>query len=165
VFTRHSRRLDNIEREARLLDSTFMLTRPAETVKYEILTSSGPVMFDSDRARRMVTGFAAGPGRLAEIAQRAGIARTDAVEIALTLSAAGILRPVEPSWASVERLNEAIHRRLGGAEGILNLALPCGTALTTQDLAVSIRPRGAVADEIDWNGWANFLAGFGLGKT
>jgi len=148
VFIRDGRRLDEDERRRRLLESTFFLSQPAAKVEYGISTSAGRLSFDNAAAHHIVNALAAGPRRLADIAD-ASIPDQDLLANALTLSASLAIWPVEAGCVSVEKLNGAICERLGGAEEIPGLALPCGTALRASgDLLGRLRDgTGAAGDE------------------
>jgi len=165
VFIRQGQRLNDRERNARLLATTFMLARPKSSVEYSKSTPLGKLDFDNDTTRRIVTALVSGPRSLADIVSTWAVSPHDVVNDALILSAAGILRPVEASRASVERLNRAICQRLEGAETILNLALPCGTALTPSDFLRLTDWGIELAGQDEWDGWQELLAGHGLGEN
>jgi hypothetical protein len=56
-------------------------------------------------------------------------------------------------------MNAAICRRLGGAEEILYLGLPCGTAIAIDDTLRSLL-RGDTGNR-DFDTWRDFLAAHG----
>jgi hypothetical protein len=160
VFTRSARRLAPTEQRRRLLASSYALTRPERAVTYSAATPAGRIVYDNDAARTIVHALASGPRPLAEVA-RGGVGAADLLANALALCAAGDVRPVEASRAPVAALNRALRRRLGSAEEISVLALPCGTAL---DIDHSVRGllSGAVTGIGDRAGeWRDFLAGHG----
>ena len=62
----------------------------------------------------------------------------DLLANALALCAAGDVRPVETGRIPVARLNGALRRRLGSAQEIPLIALPCGTALELDHQLLSL---------------------------
>jgi len=128
VFVLNGHRLDGEEQRQRLLNSTFCLSRPPSAVDYEVSTTAGQLRFDNPFTRRIVARLAGGPRRLGDIAIR-DEEIGNLIANALVLCAARMVRPVEGADAPVKKLNETILRRLGGAEELRHLALPCGTAL------------------------------------
>jgi len=156
VFARGNRRLDDAERSARLLESTFALTRPAAAVGYAIETPRGRSNHDGREARAVVAALSSGPRRLAEIGGGLTLAL-------LTLCATNDVIPVEPGRAAVGALNRAIGRRLDGSEEIGWLALPCGTAIAIDREILRALRDGTPIDERRFRGWRGFLAGHSVG--
>ena len=159
VFIRDGLRLDENERRRRLLQSTFFLAKPVAGIEYGMSTAAGHLRFDNAVARHIVNALAAGPRRLADIAEPSttepSIPNQDLLANTLTLGASLAVWPVEGSRASVERLNAAICKRLGGAEEIRFLALPCGTALPAgRDLLTRLRDGNCAGDE--YSSWVQF---------
>ncbi|HLM98961.1 MAG TPA: methyltransferase regulatory domain-containing protein [Bryobacteraceae bacterium] len=147
VFIRDGGRLDENERRRRLLESTFFLSQPAAKVEYGISTSAGHLSFDNAAARHIVKALAAGPRRLADIAE-ATIPDQNLLANALTLCASLAIWPVESNRVPVANLNAAIYGRLGGAEEIHCVALPFGTALAV-DRDQLVRLRDGATPSID----------------
>ena len=128
VFIRAGRRLDEDERRRQLMESTYFLARPEASVEYGMATAAGHLSFDSPVAHHIVKALAAGPRRLSDIADPS-IPDRDLLANALTLCASMNIRPVRAGHASVAPINRVIGERMGGAEEIRWLALPCGTAI------------------------------------
>jgi hypothetical protein len=163
VFSRDATRLAPAVQRRRLAASSFALTRPESAVAYSTASPAGRLVFDNPAARAIVAGLVSGPRPLGDIADDTfgrgkGISDGDLVANALALSAAGEIRPVEPTRAPVAAVNAALRRRLGSAEEVAVLALPCGTALdidhTLRGLLAGARP--------DVGGWHAFLAAQGV---
>jgi hypothetical protein len=75
----------------------------------------------------------------------------DLVANMLVLCAAGDLRPAETTRAPVGPLNRALRRRLGKAEEVPAVALPCGTALDIdQELLSLLSGADAGGMRSDW---------------
>jgi SAM-dependent methyltransferase len=161
VFTRGARRLDEDDRRKRLLASTFMLARPASMIEYVAKTPAGQVKFDNPAARAIVAELAAGPAALSDIAMRSGIAEQDILANALVLCAAETMLPVEGGRAAVADLNQAIRDRLGGANEIAYLVLPCGTAVKINDDIRGLLQSTPPSDAGDIAAWRDFLAAYG----
>lgn len=157
IFDRGNRRLDAEERAHRLLAGSCALARPASTISYVTTTPAGGGCYDAPTARAAVVALAAGPRPLTGLA-----AMPDLLATMLTLCAAGGAMPVEPGHVPVERLNREIWRRLGGAEEIGWLVLPCGTALEADRELLGALRDGAPIDERTYPGWRDFLAAFGF---
>jgi len=69
----------------------------------------------------------------------------------LVLCAAGDVRPTETTRTSVGPLNRALRRRLGKAEEVPAVALPCGTALDIdQELLNLLSGTGSGGVCSDW---------------
>jgi SAM-dependent methyltransferase len=164
VFVRKGRRLAEEERRSRLLDTTFLLVQPATIVEYSMSTPAGRVKYDNAAARGIVAALAAGPRMLTDIVAMTSISAQDILANALVLSAAGALQPVESGRASVEGLNQAICRRLGGPEEILHLVLPCGTTLPINEpLRRIIVSDEEIVGQGEVGEWREFLLPHGLG--
>jgi hypothetical protein len=84
---------------------------------------------------------------LIDIATKSGIAEPDILANALVLCGADAILPVERGRAKVARFNQAIRDRLGGANEIAHLALPCGTALKIND---AVRGLLSGDQQTDW---------------
>ncbi|MGH7045080.1 MAG: class I SAM-dependent methyltransferase [Stellaceae bacterium] len=157
VLDRGNRRLAGAEREARLLAASYALCRPAAAIYYRMTTPAGARGYDSPIARAIVAALALGPRRLAGL-----LPAPELLEALLTLCAAGDVMPVEPGREPVGRLNRAIGNRLDGAEEILWLALPCGTALRAERDLLRVLRGTTAPDERRFPGWRSFLAAHGL---
>ena len=160
VFVREGKRLDEREQRRRLLANAFALTRGAGEIEYKLRTPAGNLTFDNAAARAIIAMLAAGPCRLGDIAEQRGVAAEDVVANAMVLCASTQIRPVERGRASIAAMNAAISRRLGGAEEILYLGLPCGTAIVI-DGALRSLLRGDASDG-DFGMWRDFLAANGV---
>ena len=78
-------------------------------------------------------------------------AERDLIANMLALCAAGDVRPAETTRAPVGPLNRALRRRVGKADEIPAVALPCGTALDIdQDLLGLLSGDGTVSARSDW---------------
>ncbi|MBL6751244.1 MAG: methyltransferase regulatory domain-containing protein [Nevskia sp.] len=159
VYIRDGRPLDDEARAAALLDATYTLGGPAARVGFAMETPAGRLDFDSDAARRIVSGLVRGPRRLADLADGT-IPAEDLLTPALVLCASGAIVPVPGGRAAVAGLNRAILDRLDGAEEIRVLALPCGTAIPAERGLLRRLRDGARLD--DHPGWADFLTAQGL---
>jgi ubiquinone/menaquinone biosynthesis C-methylase UbiE len=159
VFARGNRRLDAVERRARLLGRSFALARPAAAIPYVAEGLAGRLDYDSRAVRIVVGALAAGPRRLAEIAD---VSDPEMLAATLLLCAVGDTIPVEPGAADVGLLNRALLRRLDGPEPILWLALPCGTALAAVPGLLRRLRDGEPIGEREYPGWRDFLAAHGL---
>ena len=161
VFARGNRRLEGAERRNRLLASTFALAHPADRIRYSITTVAGRCSYDNPAARAIVATLAEGPRSLAGLSP-IPLSAQDVLDNILLLCAAGDAVPAEPGRASVEALNQAILRRLGGLDEIRSLALPCGTALELDlDLMRLLRDRCETGNA-RFADWRSLLASHGL---
>jgi SAM-dependent methyltransferase len=158
VFHRGSRSLGAGPRKDRLLAMSYALARPAAAIRYNVTTPAGKRAYDSSTARTIVAAFGAGPCVLTAMPPA-----PDLLETALTLCAAGDVMPVEPGHAPIDLLNRAITRRLDGAEEILWLALPCGTAVAADRQLLRALDNAGEVDNQRWPGWRDFLAAHALG--
>jgi SAM-dependent methyltransferase len=159
VFARGGSRLGAAGRAARLIASTFALTRPAAAIRYTTTTAAGSVGYDSPVTRALVAALSAGPRTLTTLASDRKQALIDAV---LKLCAGGDAMPVEASPAEVGALNRCLWQRLDGSEEVLWLALPCGTALPVErELLCRLRD-GIELDEERFPGWHGFLTAHGV---
>jgi SAM-dependent methyltransferase len=125
VFTRDPTSISNREQRRRILTHRFALTQPEGWVRYAMPTPAGTVHFDNEVARSIVAVLTGGPRKLSGMK---GAAR-EVVANALTLAAAGIIRPVGPGSGPVEALNAALEEVDTKAAPFAARALPCGTAL------------------------------------
>ena len=162
VFVREARRIDEEDRRGRLLDSTFMLTRPAVEIEYAVATPAGRLTYDTPLSRAIAASLATGPMSLTEIAARSGFDPQEVLDCGLALCAYDILRPVERGRVDVERVNLAIRRRLGGAVEIPYLALPCGTMLKMNVALRGLMRCVADSTQGDMADWRGFLAACGI---
>ncbi len=131
VYIRGEQKSAEPDRSRRLMNSSFYLSVPPDSVEYNFSTPAGSVKFDNRAARHIVKELAAGPRRLGDLAA-AEISAQDLLANAVALTAAGSLWPVEAADAadaSVEGINNAIRRRAGTPDEIRFHALPFGTAL------------------------------------
>jgi len=155
VFTRPAKGLDDERRVRGLMARSYSLVGPPAAVEYQTATPAGQLKFDNPVSRHLVAELTQGPRRLADLRARS-IADRDLLANALVLCAAGRLRPVEPGRVAVDPLMRTIYRRLGGADELSFLPLPCGTALSP--------PRGLLSRLRDgdglreYPGWQEFLA-------
>jgi len=160
VFVLNGHRLDGEEQRQRLLNSTFCLSRPPSAVDYEVSTTAGQLRFDNPFTRRIVARLAGGPRRLGDIAIR-DEEIGNLIANALVLCAARMVRPVEGADAPVKKLNETILRRLGGAEELRHLALPCGTALRLDpNLMRALGDKPGIDESL--TAWRDFLRLHGI---
>jgi len=162
VFVREGRRLDEEERQRRLMDSTFMLACPSTEIDYAVATPVGRQSFDTPRSRAIVTSLTTGPMSLAEVVARSGLEAQAILDAGLILTALDILRPVERDQFDVQRVNMAVRRRLGGAEEIPFLALPCGTMLKLNDALRGVMRCVEDSHSGAINDWIKFLATSGV---
>lgn len=162
VFIRAGRRLDEDARRRRLRASTFALARPRRAVRYRMATPAGRVSYDNEAARAIVSILSAGPASLGGIMATSTLAGRDLMANVLVLCAAGAVWPVEGGCASVSAVNAAIHRRLGGGEEILYLALPCGTAVAIDDVVRRALESGRSKASRQLGDWQSFLAAHGV---
>ena len=156
VFVRQGRRLTSDARRNRLMDSVFFLAQPADAVEYGMRTPAGKLGFDNKTARHIVGALAAGPRRLADIADPSIPAR-DLLANVVALSAATIVWPVNAGRVTTAALNAAILGRQGGSEEICCVALPFGAALpVNSELLARLRNGENLADDA-WAAWAQSL--------
>jgi len=128
LFARGAARLDAGEQHRRLFAAGLALARPSAAIAYRAPTPAGRLDYDNPAARAVVGALAAGARSLAEIAPETAAPR-DLLANALALCAAGDVRPAETGRVPVAALNQALRRRLGSAQDVPLIALPCGTAL------------------------------------
>ena len=128
VFARDAAPLTPAEQRRHLMNLGLALVRPPAAIGYEMPTPAGRVRYDNAAARAIIASLMSGIRRLADIPS--GFAATrDLMANMLVLCAAGDLRPAETTRAPVGPLNRALRRRIGKADEIPAIALPCGTAL------------------------------------
>lgn len=164
VFARGNRRLGAGERADRLLSGTFALARPARAADGTAAAPVGaaaPRAGDTPGVQAIVGALSAGPRSLAELAGDPAGA-PELLEDGLTMCAIGDAMPVEPRRVPVDQLNRVILGRLDGAEEILWLALPCGTAVPVERALLRRLRDGAQLDDDRFPGWAGFLAAHGI---
>ena len=128
VYIRGGHRIAEPERSRRLMNSSFYLSVPVDSVEYGFSTPAGSVKFDNRAARLIARELEAGPRPLADLA----VPETSAQDIlanAVALTAASTLWPVEAANAPVEAINAAILRRAGAPDEIRFQALSHGTAV------------------------------------
>ena len=128
VYIRGGERMGEPERSRRLMNSSFFLGVPSDSVEYGFSTPAGSVKFDNRAARHIVKELAAGPRPLGELAVPE-ISAQDLLANAVALTAASTLWPVEAEGVPVEGINSAIRRRAGTPDEIRFLASPFGTAI------------------------------------
>jgi SAM-dependent methyltransferase len=161
VFARGNPPLDGAERERRLLAGRLALARPPATIRFMTTTPRGRVGYDSPAARAIVAALAAGPcipsDLIADPPDRQAL-----FEAVLALCAGGDAMPVETIGAPVAALNQTLWQRLDGAEEVLWLALPCGTAVPAERELLRRLRDGAAIDDARFLGWPGFLAAHGL---
>jgi Predicted methyltransferase regulatory domain len=162
VFIRSGTPIDDEERRARLLASSFALMRPAASIEYSMATPAGRLGYDNAAAKAVVAALAGGPARLGDVARGSPLDAQDLLANALVLAAAGTVRPVEGVAASTAAVNKAIFRRFGSPQAIKEVAIPCGTALLlAPDLMAALCNGGAI-DDGKFPGWRDFLSTHGL---
>jgi SAM-dependent methyltransferase len=154
VFGRVGRRLNDAERRARLLETTYHLAAPPQAMTYRMTTPAGEVGFDTPIAHRIVDALAGGPRRLSDVAIP-GCSAQDVLANALALCAANAIRPVSARAADVSRLIAALPADVeGGGPDLFRLS-SFGTAFyagaTRQDARDGVATVGAAA-------WDRFLA-------
>lgn len=152
VFVRDGRRLTDEERRSRLLESVWSLARPAALIDYQLKTPAGKLSFDNRASRRIVEALAAGPRRLAHLAD-GSIPAKDLIANALALSSADAIWPVESNPASVAALNQAIFSRVGSPREIRYVALPFGTAVTASRELLNCLKNGEPRPEDAMGAW------------
>jgi len=146
VYGRAPERLDDDEREARLLASDFTLRQPAEKVEYQMATEAGTVKFDNPVARKIVAVLADGARPLEACEDDP----QDLIANALALASAGVIAPVAAKPADVARLNATILDVLDAAKEPTFHVLPRGTALRFEgDFLVARRDQRPVGAEME----------------
>lgn len=150
VFARDAARLSAVEQRDGLLSAGIALARPPATITYELATPAGRVRYDNAAARAIIASLMSGIRRLADIPS--GFASGgDLIANMLVLCAAGDVRPAEASRMPVGPLNRALRRRIGKAEEIPAIALPCGTALDIdRELLELLSGEGSAGARSDW---------------
>jgi SAM-dependent methyltransferase len=128
VFARDAASLSPAEQRERLMSAGLALARPPAAITYEMPTPAGRVRYDNAAARAIIASLMSGIRRLADIPSGFAAPR-DLMANMLVLCAAGDVRPAETTRALVGPLNRALRRRIGKADEIPAIALPCGTAL------------------------------------
>ena len=147
--------LSPAERRERLLSAGLALLRPPAAITYEMPVPAGRVRYDNSASRAIIASLMSGIRRLADIPSGFAAER-DLIANMLVLCAAGDVRPAETTRAPVGPLNRALRRRVGKADEIPAVALPCGTALDIdQDLLGLLSGDGTVSARSDWR---EFLA-------
>lgn len=128
VYIRGGESIGEPARSERLMNSSFFLSVPVDSVEYSFSTPAGSVKFDNRAARHIVKELAADPRRLGDLSAT-DISAQDVLANAVALTAAGTLWPVETAGAPVEAINSAIRRRAGTPDEIRFQALAHGTAI------------------------------------
>jgi len=150
VFARDAMPLSPAERRERLLSAGLALLRPPAAITYEMPVPAGRVRYDNSASRAIIASLMSGIRRLADIPSGFAAER-DLIANMLALCAAGDVRPAETTRAPVGPLNRALRRRVGKADEIPAVALPCGTALDIdQDLLGLLSGDGTVSARSDW---------------
>ena len=160
VFTRDSAPLTPAEQRQRLLAAGLALARPPAAIAYEMATPAGHVRYDNAAARAIVASLMSGIRTLADIPSGFAEPR-DLIANMLALCAAGDIRPAETSRAPVGPLNRALQRRVGRAEEIPAIALPCGTALDIDHELLGLMRGGDAAGGTNAD-WREFLEMHGV---
>ena len=150
VFARDASPLTASKQWERLMSSGLALVRPPAAITYEMPTPAGRVRYDNPAARAIIASLMSGVRRLADIPSGFAAAR-DLIANMLVLCAAGDVRPTETTRTPVGPLNRALRRRLGKAEEVPAVALPCGTALDIdQDIVRLLSGADAGGMSADW---------------
>src|SRR4051794_16283507 len=150
VFARDASPLTASQQRERLMSSGLALVRPPAAITYEMPTQAGRVRYDNPAARAIIASLMSGVRRLADIPSGFAAAR-DLTANMLVLCAAGDVRPTETTRTPVGPLNRALRRRLGKAEEVPAVALPCGTALDIdQDIVRLLSGADAGGMSADW---------------
>ena len=155
VFTRDAVSLDEAEQRRLLFAAGLALARPPGAIAYRTATPAGQLDYANPAARAVVGALAASARSLGEIPPGVAVAQ-NLLANALALCAAGDVRPVETGRVPVEALNRALRHRLGDAQELPLIALPCGTALELDQQLL-----GLLSGEIN-PGWRDFLALHGV---
>jgi hypothetical protein len=150
VFARDASPLTASKQRERLMSSGLALVRPPAAITYEMPTPAGRVRYDNAAARAIIASLMSGVRCLADIPSGFATAR-DLIANMLVLCAAGDVRPTETTRTPVGPLNRALRRRLGKAEEVPAVALPCGTALDIdQELLNLLSGAGSGGMRSDW---------------
>jgi hypothetical protein len=150
VFARDASPLTASQQRERLMSSGLALVRPPAAITYEMPTPAGRVRYDNPAARAIIASLMSGVRRLADIPSGFAAAR-DLIANMLVLCAAGDVRPTETTRTPVGPLNRALRRRLGKAEEVPAVALPCGTALDIdQDIVRLLSGADVGGMSADW---------------
>lgn len=150
VFARDAAPLSPAEQRERLLSAGLALARPPAAITYALATPAGRVSYDNAAARAIIASLMSGVRRLADIPGGFASER-DLIANMLVLCAAGDVRPAETSRTPVGPLNRALRRRVGKADEIPAVALPCGTALDMdRELLERLSGEGSAATRSDW---------------
>jgi SAM-dependent methyltransferase len=150
VFARDAAPLTPPKQRERLMSSGLALVRPPAAITYEMPTPAGRVRCDNAAARAIIASLMSGIRRLGDIPSGFAAER-DLIANMLTLCAAGDVRPAETTRTPVGPVNRALRRRLGKAEEVPAVALPCGTALDIdQELFKLLSGAGAGGMTSDW---------------
>lgn len=159
VFGRSVPGLDDGERRARLLATTYHLAAPPESVSYRMTTAAGEVRFDTPIARRIVDALATGPKRLTDLGGPQ-VESQDLLANAVALCAANAVRPASPQRAMVTRANAVLDGRTG-AEAFPYRVSPFGTAVYVGPKAPDSAAEDAPAAERT-AAWDRFLCAYGM---
>jgi SAM-dependent methyltransferase len=159
VFARDAAPLAPAEQRDRLLTAGLALARPPAAITYEVPTPAGRVRYDNAASRAIIASLMSGVGRLADIPSGFAPER-DLIANMLALCSAGDVRPAEKTRTPVGPLNRALQRRIGKAEEIPVVALPCGTALDIDHDLLGLL-RGDAGDRASAD-WREFLAMHGV---
>lgn len=152
VYGRAPVPLDPDECRQRLFASSFALVKPTSLVTFSMTTRAGTVGFDNPVAHRIVARLAEGPSRL-DACLDLGNSDQDVLANMIVLCCAGAVRPVAAAAIDVTRLNETVRDHVNPSAKVVNLALPCGTALRV-DRDVVAGP----GDGSETPAWRDFLA-------
>jgi hypothetical protein len=156
VFGRAVPPLDDAQRRARLLATTYHLAGPPESVSYRMTTAAGEVRFDTPIAHQIVDALTSGPQRLADL-DGPQVEPQDLLANAVALCAANAVRPVSPQRAPVTRINAVLGGRVG-SEAFPYRVSPFGTALYVGPRASGRSSEDAVRDAA----WDRFLCAYGM---
>jgi len=159
VYARAPRSIDDAERRERLFGMTFALMRPASLVEYKMVTEAGDLAFDNPVARGLVAMLADGPRRLSDCLNPAASAQ-DLLANALTLCCAGLVRPVAPRDAAVDRLNAVLLEEFDVAAETTFRVMPRGPAMRfNAQILADWRDGKPLPDSA--RPWIDFLQRFG----
>lgn len=159
VFGRSVPGLDDDERRARLLATTYHLAAPPESVSYRMTTAAGEVQFDTPIARRIVDALSTGPKKLTDLDGPQVEAR-DLLANAVALCAANAVRPASPHRAAVTRINAVLDGRTG-VEAFPYRVSPFGTAVYVGPKASASAAEDA-PDVERAAAWDRFLCAYGM---
>jgi hypothetical protein len=127
VFGRAVPRLDDDDRRARLLATSFALMRPVKLVEFKFTTEAGELGFDNPVAHHIVARLAEGPRPLKDCVG-SDMPEQDVIANVLSFCCAGTVTSAGRPEA-VDRVNKALADDLdAGTETSLRV-LPWGTAL------------------------------------